>query len=242
MRAMFTMMNAARLGVGIQGLALAEPRYQSALAYARDRLQGRSLAGPKCPDKPADPLIVHPDIRRMLLRRGRLPKAAARWRCASRRRDRRAPQHHPATRSGEDLVALLTPIVKALLTDPARGAEPRAGRCSAATATSARRAWSSSCATRASRRSTRARTACRRSTWSAASCPRAPAASSAASSTRPRPARRGGRRRADRRRGGAGAGRARRLRRATLWLAEHALADPEEAGAAATEYQQYDES
>jgi 3-(methylsulfanyl)propanoyl-CoA dehydrogenase len=65
--AMFTMMNTARLAVGLQGLALIERAYQNSLAYARDRLQMRSLSGPKFPDKPADPLIVHPDIRRMLL-------------------------------------------------------------------------------------------------------------------------------------------------------------------------------
>ena len=67
MRAMFTMMNAARLSVGIQGLGVAEAAYQSAVAYANERLQGRSLSGAKYPDKPADPIIVHPDIRRMLL-------------------------------------------------------------------------------------------------------------------------------------------------------------------------------
>jgi alkylation response protein AidB-like acyl-CoA dehydrogenase len=67
MRAMFTMMNAARLAVGIQGLGLAETAYQSARAYARERLQGRALSGAVTPDKPADPIIVHPDVRRLLL-------------------------------------------------------------------------------------------------------------------------------------------------------------------------------
>src|SRR5579883_3217839 len=67
MRAMFSMMNSARLGVALQGLGLGETAYQSARAYAAERLQGRSLSGPKAKDKPADPLIVHPDIRRMLL-------------------------------------------------------------------------------------------------------------------------------------------------------------------------------
>ncbi len=67
MRYMFTMMNAARLAVGVQGLGLAETAYQSAVAYARERLQGRSLKGPRYPDKPADPIIVHPDIRKKLL-------------------------------------------------------------------------------------------------------------------------------------------------------------------------------
>src|SRR6188508_2351368 len=64
---MFTMMNTARLAVGLQGLALTDRAYQNALAYSRDRLQGRSLSGAKEPGKPADPLIVPPDIRRMLL-------------------------------------------------------------------------------------------------------------------------------------------------------------------------------
>src|SRR5690606_35350104 len=67
LNAMFTMMNTARLAVGLQGLALIDRSYQNALAYSRDRLQGRSLSGAKNPEMPADPLIVHPDIRRMLL-------------------------------------------------------------------------------------------------------------------------------------------------------------------------------
>src|ERR1700716_4680747 len=65
--AMFTMMNGARLGVGVQGLALSEVAYQNAAAYAKDRLQGRALTGAKFPDKAADPIIVHPDVRRMLM-------------------------------------------------------------------------------------------------------------------------------------------------------------------------------
>ncbi len=67
MRAMFTMMNSERLSVGTQGLGIAEAAYQSAAAYARERLQGRSLAGSKHPEKAADPIIVHPDVRRMLM-------------------------------------------------------------------------------------------------------------------------------------------------------------------------------
>src|SRR5690606_30561246 len=67
MRAMFTMMNAARQGVAIQGLGVAEAAYQGAVSYARERLQGRALSGPRHPDKPADPLMVHPDVRRLLL-------------------------------------------------------------------------------------------------------------------------------------------------------------------------------
>ena len=67
LQAMFVMMNAARLGVGMQGLGLAEAAYQNAVAYAQERLQGRSLTGPKNAAGPADPIIVHPDVRRMLL-------------------------------------------------------------------------------------------------------------------------------------------------------------------------------
>src|SRR5690606_18384 len=67
MRAMFTMMNEARLEVGVQGLGIAETAYQSAVGYARERLQGRALSGAKQPDQPADPILVHPDVRRMLL-------------------------------------------------------------------------------------------------------------------------------------------------------------------------------
>jgi alkylation response protein AidB-like acyl-CoA dehydrogenase len=67
MRAMFTMMNEARLGVGMQGLAVAEAAYQNALEYAKDRLQGRAITGPENQDGPADPIIVHPDIRRALM-------------------------------------------------------------------------------------------------------------------------------------------------------------------------------
>src|ERR1043165_933453 len=65
--AMFTMMNEARLGVGVQGLALSEVAYQNAASYAKDRLQGRALGGAKHKDKPADPIIVHPDVRRILM-------------------------------------------------------------------------------------------------------------------------------------------------------------------------------
>jgi hypothetical protein len=117
--AMFVMMNAARLGVGNQSLGLTEVAYQNALAYARDRLQMRSLSGVKARDKEADPIIVHPDVRRMLL----TAKAYA--------EGGRALQifctllldkehHHPDEKVRKDsgeLVALLTPIVKAFITD-----------------------------------------------------------------------------------------------------------------------------
>ena len=78
MQGMFVMMNEARLGVAVQGLGQSEVAYQNAVAYARDRLQGRALTGPKAPDKPADPIIVHPDIRRTLLHDPRLQRGGAR--------------------------------------------------------------------------------------------------------------------------------------------------------------------
>ena len=67
LNAMFMMMNEARLGVGVQGLAQSEVAYQNAVAYAKERLQGRAISGAKSPDKPADPIIVHPDVRRALM-------------------------------------------------------------------------------------------------------------------------------------------------------------------------------
>ncbi|MBP7327271.1 MAG: acyl-CoA dehydrogenase C-terminal domain-containing protein [Alicycliphilus sp.] len=117
--AMFVMMNAARLGVGNQSLGLTEVAYQNALAYAKDRLQMRSLSGTKAKDKEADPIIVHPDVRKMLLTAKAYAEGA------------RALQiyctllldqshHHPdekVRKDSDELVALLTPIVKAFITD-----------------------------------------------------------------------------------------------------------------------------
>jgi alkylation response protein AidB-like acyl-CoA dehydrogenase len=119
MRYMFTMMNVARLAVGIQGLGLAETAYQSAAAYAKERLQGRSLAGPKNPDKPADPIIVHPDVRRNLLTMRAYnegARALALW-CGMAVDV--ADKHPEAEKRQEadDLVQLLTPIIKAFFTD-----------------------------------------------------------------------------------------------------------------------------
>jgi len=119
MAAMFTMMNTARLAVGIQGLGVAEAAYQGAVTYAKDRLQMRSLSGVKAPDKPADPIIVHPDIRRMLLTQRantEACRALAFW--AGMELD--IATHHPdpeRRQEADDLVALLTPLVKAYLTD-----------------------------------------------------------------------------------------------------------------------------
>jgi alkylation response protein AidB-like acyl-CoA dehydrogenase len=119
MRAMFTMMNAARLSVGVQGLGLAEASYQGAVAYARERLQGRALSAPKHPERPADPIVVHPDVRRMLLTQRAIVegcRALAVW--TARHLDLQQRQPDPTARlEAEDFVALMTPVVKALLTD-----------------------------------------------------------------------------------------------------------------------------
>ncbi|OIQ96595.1 acyl-CoA dehydrogenase [mine drainage metagenome] len=119
MRAMFTMMNEERLAVGVQGLGLAEASYQGAVAYARDRLQGRSLSGVKAPDKAADPIIHHPDVRRMLLTIRATTegcRALAAW-VANRLDIAEHSVDGPEKREAEDFVAVMTPIVKALMTD-----------------------------------------------------------------------------------------------------------------------------
>ena len=119
MRCMFTMMNAARLAVGMQGLGVAETAYQSAAAYAKDRRQGKSVArGAKDPAA-ADPIIVHPDVRRMLLEARSMTEAGralAYW--VGMELDRAERHPDPAVRQeSDDLVALLTPIVKAALSE-----------------------------------------------------------------------------------------------------------------------------
>ncbi len=119
--AMFVMMNAARIGVGIQGLGLTEVAYQNAAAYAKDRLQMRSLSGPKAIDKPADPIIVHPDVRKMLLTArayAEAGRALAMW--TTLQIDKSLATEDAGERKDcDDLIALLTPIVKAFLTDNA---------------------------------------------------------------------------------------------------------------------------
>jgi hypothetical protein len=119
MRAMFTMMNAARLGVGIQGLSQAEVAYQNAVIYAKDRLQGRSISGVKAPDKPADPIIVHPDIRRNLLMiRAFTEGARALGLWAGLQVD--MVEKHPdedGRRAADEALSLLTPVIKAYFTD-----------------------------------------------------------------------------------------------------------------------------
>jgi len=119
--AMFVMMNAARLGVGMQGLGLTEAAYQNAAAYAKDRIQMRSLSGPKAPDKPADPIIVHPDVRKMLLTARAYAEGGrmlAMW--TTLQLDKEHASTDEAVKAEcADLVALITPIVKAFLTDNA---------------------------------------------------------------------------------------------------------------------------
>jgi acyl-CoA dehydrogenase len=119
LRAMFTMMNEARLGVGIQGLSQGEVAYQNAVAYAKDRIQGRSLTGAKAPERAADPIIVHPDVRRTLLAIRAINEAG------------RALILHTALKSdvahrggdeaeraaADDFLGLMTPVIKGVLTD-----------------------------------------------------------------------------------------------------------------------------
>ena len=119
LQAMFTMMNEARLGVGVQGLAMSEVAYQNAAAYAKARLAGRALTGAKFPDKAADPIIVHPDVRRMLMSIRAFNEAARAlvvWTAlksdiAHRAADAKEKQ------AADDHLALLTPVIKGLLTD-----------------------------------------------------------------------------------------------------------------------------
>src|SRR5207248_351960 len=119
MQGMFVMMNEARLGVAVQGLAQSEVAYQNAVAYARDRLQGRALSGEKFPDKPADPIIVHPDVRRTLLTirafneaaRALVPWTSLTGDLAHRADDDKTRQ------AADDHKGLLTPVIKGVLTD-----------------------------------------------------------------------------------------------------------------------------
>ena len=119
LKAMFTMMNSARLGVGVEGLGKAELAYQYAVDYAKNRLQGKSVSGRKLPEKPADPIIHHPDVRRMLLSIRSFTEGAralAAW--TALQEDISA--HHPDAaerEKAEDYVGLMTPVVKAFFTD-----------------------------------------------------------------------------------------------------------------------------
>ncbi|PJY94148.1 acyl-CoA dehydrogenase C-terminal domain-containing protein [Pseudomonas donghuensis] len=117
--AMFTMMNYERLGVGIQGLASAERSYQNAIEYARDRLQSRAPTGPQAKDKVADPIIVHPDVRRMLLTMKALNEGGRAFSTyvAMQLDTAKFSEDADTRKRAEELVALLTPVAKAFLTD-----------------------------------------------------------------------------------------------------------------------------
>jgi alkylation response protein AidB-like acyl-CoA dehydrogenase len=119
LKLMFVMMNEARLGVALQGLAQAEAAYQAAASFAKDRLQGRSLGGPKNPDGPADPILVHPDVRRMLMDSRAViqgGRALLAWTNLQGDLAHAAPDEAARTRAA-DFQGLLTPVCKAFLTD-----------------------------------------------------------------------------------------------------------------------------
>jgi alkylation response protein AidB-like acyl-CoA dehydrogenase len=119
LHAMFVMMNEARLGVGVQGLALSEAAYQNAAQYAKDRLQGRALGGAKFADKPADPIIVHPDVRRILMTIRAFNEAARAlvlWTAIKSDVAHRSDSTKDRE-SADDRLGLLTPVIKGVLTD-----------------------------------------------------------------------------------------------------------------------------
>jgi len=119
LNAMFTMMNEARLGVGVQGLALSEVAYQNAAAYAKERLQGRSISGTKYPNKAADPIIVHPDVRRALMSMRAFNEAAralVMWTALKSDVAHRSDDEKES-KSADDHMGLLTPVIKGVLTD-----------------------------------------------------------------------------------------------------------------------------
>jgi alkylation response protein AidB-like acyl-CoA dehydrogenase len=119
LKLMFVMMNEARIGVGLQGVAQAEAAYQAAAEFAKDRLQGRSLTGPKNPDGPADPIIVHPDVRRMLLESKALIEGGRAFLFWTALHGDLA-HHHPdeaVRQKAEDYMGLMTPVLKGYLTD-----------------------------------------------------------------------------------------------------------------------------
>ncbi len=119
LRIMFIMMNEARLGVAVQGLAQAEAAYQAAVAFAKDRLQGRALTGPKNPDGPADPILVHPDVRRMLMDSKAViegGRALLLWTILNEDIALGAAEEADRQKA-DDVVALMTPVLKSFLTD-----------------------------------------------------------------------------------------------------------------------------
>ncbi len=116
---MFVMMNEARIGVGLQGLAQAEAAYQAAAAFARERLQGRSLTGPKNAEGPADPILVHPDVRRMLMDARAILEGGRAFMMATALAGDLARRHldEAVRQANEDVMGLMTPVLKAFLTD-----------------------------------------------------------------------------------------------------------------------------
>jgi acyl-CoA dehydrogenase len=119
LNAMFTMMNEARLGVGIQGLAQSEVAYQNAVIYAKERLQGRAISGVKYKDKPADPIIVHPDVRRTLMTIKSFNEAARAlvvWTALTSDLHHRS-EDEKTRQAADDHMGLLTPVIKGMLTD-----------------------------------------------------------------------------------------------------------------------------
>ena len=174
LRCMFTMMNGARLGVGLQGLGLAETAYQSAAAYARERRQGRSLKGAAEPDAAADPIIVHPDVRRMLLNARALnegARALAYWVALQLDISRGHPDA-AVREDADELVQLMTPIIKAFFTDYGFEATNLAVQIHGGHGYIREHGMEQLVRdAQGFPSSTRARTASRRSIWSAASCP-----------------------------------------------------------------------
>ncbi|MCL4162880.1 UNVERIFIED_CONTAM: hypothetical protein GTU68_057355 [Idotea baltica] len=131
MRAMFTMMNEARVGVAVQGLAIAEVAQQNAADYARERIQGRSLTGVKNPDGAADPIIVHPDVRRMLMTNRAFTEGAramVMWSAIQIDKSIGA-QDEAEKEKAKDMLALLTPVLKSYLTDQGVETASRAMQC-----------------------------------------------------------------------------------------------------------------
>ena len=119
LRVMFVMMNEARIGVGLQGLGQSEVAYQNAAIYAKDRIQGRALTGPKNEDKPADPIIVHPDVRRMLMETkafNEAGRALLYWATKHEDMEKHSGDEKLAEKC-DDYLGLLTPVVKGYLTD-----------------------------------------------------------------------------------------------------------------------------
>ncbi|WP_024588534.1 acyl-CoA dehydrogenase C-terminal domain-containing protein [Aliihoeflea sp. 2WW] len=119
LKAMFVMMNEARLGVGLQGLSISEIAYQNAVVYAKDRIQGRSLSGAKAPEKKADPIIVHPDIRRKLMTMRAINEAGRAlilWTALKSDVAHRS-EDAAAREQAEDHMSLMTPVIKGVLTD-----------------------------------------------------------------------------------------------------------------------------